>query len=48
MLRFTYDGHMYLYTHIYVSDQATMPLVWNLDEVIVSLVGIDICMYHVL
>ena len=32
MLRFTYDGHMYLYTHIYiyVSDQATMPLVWNL------------------
>ena len=30
MLRFTYDGHMYLYAHIYVSDQATMPLVWNL------------------
>ena len=30
ILRFTYDGHMYLYTHIYVSDQATMPLVWNL------------------
>ena len=30
MLRFTYDGHMYMCTHIYVSGQATMPLVWNL------------------
>ena len=30
MLRFTYDGHMHLCTHIYVSDQATIPLVWNL------------------
>ena len=30
MVRFTYDWHMYIYIHIYVSDQATMPLVWNL------------------
>ena len=30
MIRFTYNWHMYMYIHIYVSDQATLPLAWNL------------------